>query len=178
MKKVIKGMGLGLSITLALSVIAISSLVIAQTILGIGLAHVKGDSMDPSLKDGQVYMFAKRSSIKRYDIVLSGMDNTQEGKIIVKRVIGLPGDDLAVIDGKLYINNMYYEEPYVVHDSPVFETDVFRINLGEDEYFLMGDNRDHSTDSRDELGVVHKDQIRGVLKRDLTKLKDGVKSNE
>lgn len=178
MKKVMKGLGQIMIMVGAFAIVIVTSAVIARSTVGLGLAYVRGDSMEPNLKEGQVYMYTERSPIKRYDIVLSEFADSSGSKILVKRVIGVPGDDLAVIEGDLYINKLHYEEVYIAEESPEFEKESFRKKLGPKEYFLMGDNRDHSMDSREELGIVHKDNIKGVLKRDLTKLKKGVEDNE
>lgn len=178
MKRMMEGIRKVVTMVVLFTAVIILSGYIARTAVGVGLAHIRGDSMDPSLKEGQVYMYTERSPVERYDVVLSDFADDGGSKVLVKRVIGIPGDDLAVIHGKLYINKMYLEEPYVVHEHPEFDTESFRRSLGPEEYFLMGDNRDESMDSRNELGIVHKDNIIGVLKRDVTKLKKGVENNE
>ena len=68
------------------------------------------------------------------------------GETLIKRVIGLPGDDVMFIDGKIYINGQQYQEEYldenIVTDSP------FDYEVPEDSFFVLGDNREHSFDSR------------------------------
>jgi len=74
-----------------------------------------------------------------------------------KRVIGLPGEKIRYKNNKLYINDKIIEDSYAYGDTENFQ----EITLGNDEYFLMGDNREISLDSRS-LGVIKKDEIEGT----------------
>lgn len=133
--------------------------------------HVIGDSMHPTLQDGQWGLSsafsAKFSEIERGDIVIA-----YEGRqysYIVKRVIGLPGDTISCHSDVVYINGKPLDEPYLdnkvaemVRDvGEAFTDDFEKVTLKEDEYFLMGDNRLVSQDSR-QFGPFHKEDIRGV----------------
>ena len=75
---------------------------------------------------------------------------------IIKRIIGLPGESVAYIDGKLYINEKAAQDKYALSDMEDFE----EVKLAGDEYFVMGDNRKVSQDSR-AIGPVKKSQILG-----------------
>ncbi len=78
----------------------------------------------------------------------------------VKRVIAVPGDTLEVIDGVVHVNQRPLHEPYLTPEMNRFLRTRPPITLGRDEYFVMGDNRDHSNDSR-RVGVLRRGDIRG-----------------
>ena len=86
-------------------------------------------------------------------------------KYLIKRVIGLPGDDVDIIDNQLYINNELYEEDYLdtdlVYDNFSLQ-DLGYTTIPEDMYLVLGDNREDSLDSR-EIGLISKDEINGKI---------------
>ncbi len=113
---------------------------------------VDGDSMSPTLTDGEMMLLNKLGSIERNDIVVI---NNEEGYII-KRVIALPGESIECRDGVIYINDEKYD------DNFASKTDDFvKQFLNDDEYFVMGDNRLVSMDSRI-FGAVTKEEILGT----------------
>ena len=100
--------------------------------------------------------------IRRGDVVVFKFDGEPE-KDYVKRVMGLPGDEVKVDNKALYINGKAVVEPYVHHEDAgvIPERDFLPpVKVPPDRYFVMGDNRDNSADSR-ELGFVPRGQIRG-----------------
>ena len=112
--------------------------------------QIVGNSMFPTLKDGEIGICTRISNISRFDIVVVN----QDGKKIIKRVIGLPNETIEYKDNQLYINNS------LVKDSKkVGFTKDFKVKLGSDEYFCMGDNREHSLDSRKYGGYSRKQII-------------------
>lgn len=118
--------------------------------------RVNGASMDDTLKDKQILLlniidYKLNDNIKRYDIVV--IDN--EDEFLIKRVIGLPGDIVRCIDGELFINDKKIEEDYVKG-----ETSDFEVKVRKGEYFVLGDNREVSLDSR-YFGSFKKDKIKG-----------------
>ena len=119
---------------------------------------VNGDSMDTTLQDGDVMILNKyqyyNNAIERFDIVVVKYQN----KYIIKRVIGLPGDEVKCIDNVLYINDKVYVEDYLDEGTTTsdFETEV----IPEGYYFVLGDNREVSLDSR-KIGLVEEKDIKG-----------------
>ena len=121
--------------------------------------RVEGDSMKPTLLDGE-YGFSNVFSIlnedyERFDIVV--VNHEADDSLWVKRIIGLPGETVEYKDQKLYINGEYMEEPFLDEEYikeqtagglVPFTQDFGPVVVGEDEVFLMGDNRLVSHDSR------------------------------
>ena len=125
--------------------------------------RVDGDSMNPTLKDGDIMLLNeigyKTGGVDRFDIVV--IDT--EDDVIIKRVIGLPGDRIKYVDNKLYINDKEIEEPFehdVTHDFELLELGID--NVPKDKYFVLGDNRGNSKDSRI-IGFIDANQIRGKV---------------
>ena len=146
--------------------------------------RVDGGSMNTTLKDGEVMLVTKPEVLlgrmERGDVIICRFpdrNSTARLKIaapldialvshtlFVKRLVGLPGDTVAVQGGHLYLNDKMVDEPYV--DEERFGGKVFeRYTLGEDEYFVLGDNRAGSHDSRySEVGPITRDMIVGHAK--------------
>lgn len=123
------------------------------------IASIVGESMEPTLLNGQrAIVLINRFNLyrpNRNDIVLV-RKNTYDNKVLVKRVIGLPGDVLEIKDGELYINSVLQSEPYI--KEKMSTTDLI-VELGEGEIFIMGDNRNNSVDSRiPNIGVINVDE--------------------
>lgn len=114
---------------------------------------VSGHSMDTTLDNG-MYGFSsnvkENTEIERGDIVIVRTST----KVIIKRIIGMPGETIRCEGGIVYINDEAIVEDYITGVTEDFDECV----LGEDEYFVMGDNRKHSKDSRI-IGPITKDQI-------------------
>lgn len=114
---------------------------------------VSGHSMDTTLDNGMFgysLIVKDTTEIKRGDIVIVQTDN----HYIIKRVIGLPGETIQCFNGDIYINDKKLEEDYTSSDTDDFDV----ITLKTDEYFVMGDNRSNSKDSRT-IGPITKDEI-------------------
>lgn len=110
-------------------------------------AEVSGSSMYPTLQDKEKVLTNVFEAIffkpERFDIVVVKTKNNQEW---VKRVIALPNESIEVKNNVLYINDQKVEQPFLDHS--VITSDFKKVVLKEDEYFVMGDNREHSSDSR------------------------------
>lgn len=141
-------------------------LIIAMPILAIGfacgynIAIVHGDSMYPVLHDKDIVITEKSFVPERNDIItLTVKDDT----FYIKRVIGLPGETVQIIDGYVYINGEKYADVVDIQmeDAGLFTEPQI---IPEDHYFVLGDNRNHSIDSR-ALGLMHKDDITGRVIR-------------
>jgi len=92
-------------------------------------------------------------------VVFHSPRNTSED--LIKRIIGLPGETIEIIDGQTYINGFRLDEPYTNGDWSRSKY-YARVLIGPDEYFVMGDNRNNSQDSRvSSMGLIHRDLIIG-----------------
>ena len=127
--------------------------------------RVSGSSMETTLSDGDNLIVDKISyrfrDPKRYDIIVFPYAY-EKNTYFIKRIIGLPGETVQVKDGYVYINGEQLDEHYgneLMDDPGIAEEPI---QLGENEYFVLGDNRNHSSDSRDpSVGVLHRDDIMG-----------------
>lgn len=137
-------------------VIIIVFVLLIRTII-ITPVRVTGTSMDPTLKEGDILLLYKLGQINRFDVVV--IDKSVEGDELIKRIIALPGESVEMVDGKLYINDTLSEDPY----ASGLNIDFNKVYLGEDEYFVMGDNRTVSLDSR-VFGKIKRDSIKGTTK--------------
>ena len=125
-----------------------------------------GISMRPTLENGEkimvnrfVYMI---SSPKQNDVIVFVPNGSMNSHYYVKRVVGTPGDTVQIIDGHLYINDelFVYEDDYdEMAQAGIAEN---KITLGKGEYFVLGDNRNNSEDSRSaNIGIISKENIIG-----------------
>lgn len=119
---------------------------------------IYGESMKPTLTQDDV-CFVRKFHVepKRYDIVTAKVG----GQTVIKRVIGLPGDILEIKDGYVFVNNIPVLEKYNyrTNDYGVLSSQYI---IGNNEYFLMGDNRNASVDSR-KYGSINIDKIAGIV---------------
>lgn len=118
---------------------------------------VSGNSMYDTLQDGEVLLVQMQyDSIGRGDIVVAKVGHFK----VIKRVVGLPKETIQIIDGKVFVNDALLDEAYceITEDAGVA---IEPITLSENEYFLIGDNRGGSEDSR-VYGGVNLENIRGI----------------
>lgn len=127
--------------------------------------HVNGDSMNVTLQDGDNLIVDKLSyrfkDPERFDIIVFPYQY-QEKTYYIKRIIGMPGETFQVIDGMVYIDGEMLDESYGKEVMDYAGIASEPVELGQDEYFVLGDNRNNSSDSRDpSVGIIHGDQIIG-----------------
>jgi signal peptidase I len=124
------------------------------------LTRIESTSMAPTLRPGQLAFttrLRRTSPVRRGGLVV--VDSRELGRRIVKRVIGLPGDQVLIRDGLVYINEALYSEPYA--DRSIFNG---RFQVPAGRYLLLGDNRESSSDSRTWAEpFISRDQIKGKL---------------
>ncbi|MBZ0284268.1 MAG: signal peptidase I [Anaerolineae bacterium] len=122
-------------------------------------------SMEPNLIAEQRLLISRVSYLfgepQRGEIVVfESPSNAANQPPLIKRLIGLPGETIEFRDGAVYINGIELHEPYINEPCWVEKCKDASWTLGQDEYFLMGDNRNHSHDSR-AFGAIHRDQLIG-----------------
>ena len=128
---------------------------------------VNGVSMYPTLEDGDSLIVDKItykfSDPQRFDIIVFPFQY-QEDTYYIKRVIGLPGETVQITGGVIYINGQPLEEDYGREAAEKGGLASEPVTLGEDEYFVLGDNRNNSSDSREpSVGNVQKSSIIGKV---------------
>lgn len=143
----------------AMIVVAAVAALIATLILPV--LEIAGTSMEPSLNDGDIVLMVKTDHLGTGDLCAFYYSN----KILIKRIIGIPGDYLWINkDGTVYLNNEELIEPYVSQKA-LGECDIeFPYQVAENNYFMMGDHRETSIDSRSSvIGCIAEDQIIGKI---------------
>ena len=142
-----------------LTIVAAVAVLIATLILPV--LQIEGTSMEPTLSNGDILLLTKTTRFDRGE--LCGF--TWNNKLLIKRVIGLPGDWIEMdTDGNIYINGEMLDEPYV-QKKALGECDLeFPFQVPQEQYFVVGDMRESSIDSRNSLiGCIPKDQIVGKV---------------
>ncbi len=130
-------------------------------------ATVVGQSMEPTYYEGEdLVMMHITNNYKRFDVIVL---KTNGGEYYLKRIIGLPGETVKIDHSVVYINGSAIDEPFIDEDNVYTycnssHVTVCEFNVPEGSYFVMGDNREHSLDSRfDELGFVTEEQLYGTV---------------
>ena len=142
-----------------LLVVAAVAVLIATLFLPI--LQISGDSMSPTLEHDEIVVLLKTKKFERGDLI----GFYYQGKILLKRVIALPGDEVAIdADGNVYVNGQLLEEPYVT-EKGLGDCDLeFPYQVPGTSYFVMGDRRSNSVDSRNSVvGSIAQEDIIGKV---------------
>ena len=128
-------------------------------------AEVIGSSMSPVLNSGDVVLINRLAydlgTPDRYDIAVFETENSSHN---VKRIIGLPGATVQIKENLVYINGVPIDTDTSLGTATIAGIAEYPIELGEDEYFLLGDNRESSEDSRSSgIGTIKRDQLSGKV---------------
>ncbi|MGI5947540.1 MAG: signal peptidase I [Lachnospiraceae bacterium] len=144
-----------------------ASVILFLIVFAVQRADVYGASMEPALKDGDILLVDKLSyrfkKPERYDVIVFSY-RYQKGRYYTKRIIGLPGETVQIKDGAVWVNGKRLTDD--VSAEPIEKAGRAKeaITLGEDEYFVLGDNRNNSSDSRDtDVGNIKEDDIIGRI---------------
>ena len=142
-----------------LTIVAAVAVLIATLVLPV--LQIEGTSMEPTLVNGDIVLLTKTTSFDRGELCGFSWNN----KLLIKRVIGIPGDWIEIdTDGTVYLNGEKLDEPYA-KQLAMGECDLeFPFQVPQEQYFVLGDMRESSIDSRNTLiGCVAKDQIVGKV---------------
>ena len=141
--------------------IVVAAVAVLVTTLFLPILQISGDSMSPTLEHDEIVVLWKTKEFKRGDLI----GFYYQGKILLKRVIALPEDEVAIdAEGNVYVNGELLEEPYVT-SKELGDCDLeFPYKVSGTGYFVMGDKRSNSVDSRNSaIGVVEQEDIIGKV---------------
>ena len=143
------------------TMVVVAAFAILVATLWLPVLQIYGVSMTPTLDEGQIVVSVKSKTLKQNDLVAFYIGN----KILVKRLIAQPGDQVNILeDGTVFVNGKELYEPYI-SEKAYGECDLeFPYQVPESRYFLMGDHRETSVDSRSSVvGCVAEEQIVGKI---------------
>lgn len=141
--------------------VVVAAVAVLITTLFLPILQISGDSMYPTLTHNEIVVLLKTRDYQRGDLI----GFYYQGKILLKRVIALPEDEVVIdSDGNVYVNAQLLEEPYVT-DKSLGDCDLeFPYKVPGTGYFVMGDRRSNSVDSRNSMvGTVSQDVIIGKV---------------
>ena len=142
-----------------LVIVAAVSVLVATLLLPV--LQIYGTSMNPNLCEGEIVVSVKSSNFKTGDIVAFYYNN----RVLIKRIIGTPGDIIVIKEnGDVYVNNTLLDEPYLTQKSYGNADIEYPYTVPQNSYFVLGDHRDSSVDSRSSLaGCEEKEEIIGKI---------------
>lgn len=152
----------------ALIGLGVAALAVVLTI-AYGKRESVGDAgMGPTLEHGQVVLIDRFAynvfSPKKNEIIAFAPNGGERSIVYVRRIIGLPGDKIRIDKGKIYLNGEEYQDKFTTEPIKLPGLADSEVTVGEDEYFVLGDNRNLSEDSRSEaIGNVKKKDILGKV---------------
>lgn len=141
--------------------LVVAAVAVLITTLFLPILQISGDSMSPTLEHNEIVVLLKTKKFERGDLI----GFYYQGKILLKRVIALPEDEVAIdADGNVYVNGELLEEPYVT-DKVLGDCDLeFPYKVPGASYFVLGDRRSNSVDSRNSVvGAISRDDIIGKV---------------
>lgn len=141
--------------------VVVAAVAVLIVTLFLPILQISGDSMSPTLEHDEIVVLLKTKKFARGDLI----GFYYQGKILLKRVVALPEDEVAIdADGNVYINGELLEEPYVT-DKKLGDCDLeFPYKVPGTSYFVMGDRRSNSVDSRNSVvGCISQEDIIGKV---------------
>lgn len=141
--------------------VVVAAIAVLITTLFLPILQISGDSMSPTLEHNEIVILLKSKDFQRGDLI----GFYYQGKILLKRVVALPNDEVAIdADGNVYVNGELLDEPYVTQKS-LGDCDLeFPYRVPGTGYFVMGDQRTNSVDSRNSaIGAVSQEDIIGKV---------------
>ena len=141
--------------------VVVAAVAVLITTLFLPILQISGDSMSPTLQHDEIVVLLKTKTFKRGDLI----GFYYQGKILLKRVIALPEDEVLIdAEGNVYVNGEIQEEPYVT-DKGLGDCDLeFPYKVPANSYFVLGDQRSNSVDSRNSaIGAISQEDIIGKI---------------
>ena len=143
------------------SLIVVAAIAVLIATLALPVLQIQGSSMEPTLNDEEIVVLLKTSKLTRGQLCCFSYQN----KLLIKRIVGIPGDSIIIdTEGYVYVNGDKLDEPYVI-DRAYGECDIeFPFNVTDNHYFILGDHRSTSIDSRSSVvGLVSSEQVVGRI---------------
>ena len=141
--------------------VVVAAVAVLIATLAFPVLQISGSSMEPTLNDEEIVVLLKTTNMKKDELCCFSYQN----KLLIKRVIGLPGDKINIdTNGNVFVNDELIDEPYVT-DKALGECDViFPCYVSDNHYFVLGDHRSTSIDSRSSvIGLVSEEFIVGKI---------------